>query len=150
MKDKAENINPLDRVPADMRMELDKFVEGVISYEPIVEIDEIILFGSLAKGNWNRQKSDIDLIVVVAEDLNYEYLNYLYVHQVMGNSTTEQTQLITYGAQRTSLEFQSKLHFIVCTPSDFNNILNRFNDGRRSLGETIREGITLYKRQKPA
>lgn len=130
----------LEHIPQAVRDELQIFVEGILDYQPLVVVEEIILFGSLAEGNWNPQESDIDLAVIVGEDLNYSH-----VHQLEGHTSPQQMQLVVCGIQHLK-SLASRMHVFVCTISDFDLVLPRINDGRGLLSDSIRKGIPLYSK----
>jgi predicted nucleotidyltransferase len=141
MENIAEKRDPLGHVPSDVRQELNNFVKGILEYEPVTQIERIVLFGSLAEGRWKRKTSDIDVAIVTADDPRYSW-----AHQALDEITPEQLSLIIHGIQRIK-KHEDKFEFFVCTQSDFKGIFTLFNARKGKIGEDIKNGIPLYERK---
>ncbi len=132
----------LAHIPEHVRKSLDEFVNGILNYQE-ADVRRIILYGSLAQGNWKPEKSDIDMAVVVENDPRFAN-----VFQQTGDATAEQRQLVICGIhQVTDLALMKRFHVQVCVVSDLEYLLPYINDGRGPLSEAIKRGIPLYEKK---
>ena len=146
----TEFVKPelLSHIPGHIRDSLGQLVERVLEFKPVignikVDVRKIVLFGSLANGNWKSESSDIDVAIVMANSYPF-----YYEHIDAGKITPLQINLMSYSVHGVKdHELRKRIKIAVCTESDLDGILAKIDDGRGILSEAIKKGIPLYDKQ---
>ncbi len=137
---KSELVDIVDN--NEVEIELDKLVD-VLKTE-IPSLFEVRVFGSYNNGNWDKERSDIDIFVLLTDENYYSkksVRNYDY--------TSLESELREELRGRIKKRFKSKysrrVSLYLCTPADAERL--RFvNDGRGNFGENMLEGRLIYKK----
>ncbi|MEK6955380.1 MAG: nucleotidyltransferase domain-containing protein [Nanoarchaeota archaeon] len=127
--------------------ELPKLVNVLINRIP--SLLEIRLFGSYFDGNWNKDRSDIDIFSLTAE----EYYSFRRDNRT-GNSCG--FYYIEESLQRKNLRdivkndisafiYRDRFHIHIVSREDL-PILKRTNEGRGFIGVNMKKGRLLYKK----
>src|SRR3989344_1507804 len=119
-----EKLKP--KIPEDVESDLEKTVQILINSE--IQIKEIRLFGSLDKGMWNREKSDIDIYVLLdTNDERYSAFNKIVVSRLpdedggtyeIYDETTERKSLRNLVEGNSDLLFSEKYELHITTLED--------------------------------
>ena len=126
--------------------ELEKLVSVITEIVP--SLKEIRVFGSYNNGNWNPEKSDVD-VYVETEDENLSYYKHRPKLALMfyDNESRQRRRLIEdikkYYLPTTNFDIQ------LASKEDFGWLNETFDKkkGEHSLGESIKSGRLLYLSQ---
>ena len=150
-------------MPEDAESDLKKLTQLLLGSQHPIE--EIRVFGSLNNGSWDRERSDIDVFVLMEENESYS----CFTRRVIGHmfydgdtvpiygETEEREQMRESVKNSHELDFSSRYSLQIATPGDLERMAKNGSPpkGMWSLGNqneapfvrAMKEGRLLYSRK---
>ncbi|MBU0898330.1 MAG: nucleotidyltransferase domain-containing protein [Nanoarchaeota archaeon] len=112
----------------------------------IPALEEVRVFGSYENGNWNPDRSDIDIFVLTNDENFYSKKDTQFVlSDYTEHESKQRKKLRKLILENFSGNYKDKLSLHIYTPTDVEDVQG-VDEGKGDLGKNIKNGRLLYSK----